>query len=422
MLDRRLIRDEPERVIEGVQSKNVDVDIDKVIARDRQLLENMRESEKLKHERNVKSEEVGKKKRVGENADELHAYLKELSRKIKDFETKDKEITAELDALLLTIPNLPHESVPVGKDETDNVVRRECGELKEKFFEIRPHWEIGEELGILDLEAGRKISGRGFIVFRRDGARLCRALINLMLDVHGKQGYEEVHVPYLVNRDSMVGTGQLPKMEEDMYHCAVDDLFLIPTAEVPVTNIERDNFFPSGDLPAKYTAYSPCFRREAGSHGADTRGLLRVHQFDKVEMVKIVYPDQSYDELETLTADACEIIELLELPYRVLELCSGDLSFAAAKCYDLEVYSPGVEKWLEVSSCSNFEDFQARRTNIKIKKAKGEKYRFVHTLNGSGLALPRIVAAILEHHQTPTGRVRLPKALVPYMSGQEFLG
>ncbi len=422
MLDRRLIRDAPERVIEGVKSKNVDVDIDKVIALDRRLLDNMRESEELKHERNVKSEEVGAKKRAGENADELHAYLKELSRKIKDFEAKDKEITAELEALLLTIPNLPHESVPVGMDETGNVVRREWGELKEEIFEVKPHWEIGEQLGILDLEAGRKISGRGFIVFRRDGARLCRALINLMLDVHGKQGYDEVLVPYLVNRDSMIGTGQLPKMKEDMYHCEIDDLFLVPTAEVPVTNIDRDNSFPVDDLPARYTAYSPCFRREAGSHGADTRGLLRVHQFDKVEMVKIVYPDSSYDELETLTRDACEIIELLGLPYRVLELCSGDLSFAAAKCYDLEVYAPGVAKWLEVSSCSNFEDFQARRTNIKIKKTKGEKHRFVHTLNGSGLALPRIVAAILEHHQTPTGRIRLPQALIPYMGGQEFLG
>jgi seryl-tRNA synthetase len=421
-LDRRLIRDEPQRVIEGVKSKNVDVDIDKVIALDRKLLENMQESEKLKHERNVKSEEVGKKKRAGENADELHAYLKDLSQKIKDYETKDREITAELEELLLTIPNLPHESVPVGTDETANVVRREWGEKKEKFFEVKPHWEIGEELGILDLEAGRKISGRGFIVFRRDGARLCRALINMMLDAHGKQGYEEVLVPYLVNRDSMVGTGQLPKMKEDMYHCEVDDLFLVPTAEVPVTNIDRESFFPVEELPAMYTAYSPCFRREAGSHGADTRGLLRVHQFDKVEMVKIVYPERSYDELEKLTKDACEIIELLDLPYRVLELCTGDLSFAAAKCYDLEVYAPGVDKWLEVSSCSNFEDFQARRTNIKIKKAKGEKYRFVHTLNGSGLALPRIVAAILEHHQTPTGRVKLPEALAPYMNGQEFLG
>jgi len=271
-------------------------------------------------------------------------------------------------------------------------------------------------------KAGRKVTGRGYIVLRGDGALLSRALVNFMLDLHREQGYEEVLVPYVVNRDSMIGTGQLPKMAEDMYHCEIDDLFLIPTAEVPVTNIERDSFTPAEALPLKYTAYSPCFRREAGSHGADTRGLLRVHQFDKVEMVKVVYPDRSYEELESLLDDACAVLEALELPYRVLELCTGDLSFAAAKCYDLEVWSPGVQKWLEVSSCSNFEDFQARRANIKIKKSKGERHRFVHTLNGSGLALARTIAAILEHHQTPTRRVRIPTKLVSYMQGKEYLG
>jgi len=422
VLDRRLIRDDPDRVVRGIKSKNAGVDIERVIALDRELLRNMKTGDELKHERNVKSEEVARKKRSGENADELHAYLKDLSHRIKDSEARDKELVAELDELLLTIPNIPHEGVPLGVDSTQNVVRRTWGDIKEPFFEIKPHWEIGEALGIIDFEAGRKVTGRGYIVFKRDGALLCRALTNMMLDVHAAQGYAEVLVPYMVNRESMVGTGQLPKLKEDMYHCEVDDLFLIPTAEVPVTNLERDNFIPVEDLPLKYTAYSPCFRREAGSHGADTRGLLRVHQFDKVEMVKIVHPDRSYEEIETLTGDARAILEALELPYRVVELCTGDLSFAAAKCYDLEVYAPGVAKWLEVSSCSNFEDFQARRMNIKIKKTAGEKSRFVHTLNGSGVALPRTVAAILEHHQTPTGRVRIPAKLVPYMHGKEFLG
>jgi seryl-tRNA synthetase len=422
VLDRRLIREDPERVVRGIKSKNAGVDIENVIALDQRLLRNTKESDELKHERNVKSEEVARKKRAGEDADDLHAYLKDLSQRIKDYEARERELSAELDELLLTIPNVPHESVPVGLDSTQNVVRASWGEVKEPFFEIKPHWEIGERLGILDLEAGRKVTGRGFIVFRGDGARVCRALVNMMLDIHAGQGYEEVLVPYMVNADSMVGTGQLPKLKDDMYHCEVDDLYLVPTAEVPVTNLERNRFIPAEELPLKYTAFSPCFRREAGSHGADTRGLLRVHQFDKVEMVKIVHPDRSYEELETLTRDARDVLEALELPHRVVELCSGDLSFAAAKCYDLEVYSPGVAKWLEVSSCSNFEDFQARRINMKIKKAPGEKSRFVHTLNGSGVALPRTVAAILEHHQTPTGRVRIPARLVPYMQGKEFLG
>ncbi|UCH84819.1 MAG: serine--tRNA ligase [Candidatus Latescibacterota bacterium] len=422
MLDRRLIRDDPDKVVKGIESKNVDTEIGTVIALDKELLAIQKQSEELKHERNVKSAEVAAKKRAGEDADELHMYLKNLSQRIKDIEAKSKEASARLDELLLTLPNLPHASVPIGKDESDNVVRRTWGEVTEPYFDVLPHWEIGEKLRVLDLEAGRRVTGRGYIVLRGDGALLSRALVNFMLDLHRDQGYEEVLVPYVVNRGSMVGTGQLPKMAEDMYHCEIDDLFLIPTAEVPVTNIERDSFTPADELPVKYTAYSPCFRREAGSHGADTRGLLRVHQFDKVEMVKVVYPDDSYDELESLLDDACVVLEALELPYRVLELCTGDLSFAAAKCYDLEVWSPGVEKWLEVSSCSNFEDFQARRANIKIKKAKGERHRFVHTLNGSGLALARTIAAILEHHQTPTGRVRIPAKLVPYMQGKEYLG
>jgi seryl-tRNA synthetase len=348
--------------------------------------------------------------------------MKETAARIKDIEARNREIDEELAKLLLMVPNLPHGSVPVGADASANTVVRAHGAARKPFDDVKPHWEIGEELGLLDLEAGRNVSGRGFVVFRGDGALLCRALINMMLDLHADQGYQEVLVPYLVHGDSMQGTGQLPKMAEDMYHCPADDLWLIPTAEVPVTNLHRGSTLAPEALPIKYTAFSPCFRREAGSHGADTRGLLRVHQFDKVEMVKFVHPDTSYDELETLVADAAVVLEALALPYRVVALSTGDLGFAAAKCYDLEVYAPGVDKWLEVSSCSNFEDFQARRADIRLKKTPGAIHRFVHTLNGSGLALPRVVAAILECFQTPTGRVRVPDRLRPYMRGREYLG
>lgn len=422
MLDRHLIRENPAKVKQALEAKNVDLDLGHIIAKDRELLESMQSSERLKHERNVKSEEIANKKRAGEDASALHAYMKDVSQQIKECEARERILADELDEFMLAIPNIPHESVPVGKTAEDNIEVRRWGEIPEPFDEIKPHWEIGEELGVLDLEGGRRVTGRGFIVFRNDGALLCRALVNLMLDMHVAQGYQEMLVPYLVNRDSMIGTGQLPKLAEDMYHCEVDDLFLIPTSEVPLTNLNRETGIASGDLPIKYTTFSPCFRREAGSHGADTRGLLRVHQFDKVEMVKFVHPSTSYDELESLVGDACAVLEALELPYRVLELCTGDLSFAAAKCYDLEVYAPAVKKWLEVSSCSNFEDFQARRAGIRLKKAPGEQFRFVHTLNGSGLALPRIVAALMEFHQTPTKRIRIPSKLVPYMNGKEFLG
>jgi seryl-tRNA synthetase len=421
MLDRKLFREDPERIRDGMKKKFVDVDVDRIVDLDREYLDNMQKGDDLKHQRNVASEEIGKRKRAGEDAAEMQAAMKETSAKIKEIEGRNREIDEELAALLLTIPNLPHGSVPVGEDETANEVVREHGKAEAAFDGVQPHWDMGEKLGVLDLDAGRRVSGRGFIVLRGDGARLNRALINLMLDIHQEQGYEELVVPYLVHTDSMTGTGQLPKMEVDMYR-ATDDMWLIPTAEVPVTNVHREQQITIDRLPIRYTAYSPCFRREAGAHGKDTRGLLRVHQFDKVEMVKFVHPDRSYDELESLVDDATAILEALELPYRVVSLASGDLSFAAAKCYDLEVYAPGVESWLEVSSCSNFEDFQARRAEIRIKKSKETKHRFVHTLNGSGLALPRVIAAILEVHQTPTGRVRIPERLRPYMGGQEYLG
>ena len=421
MIDRHLIREEPDRLRSGLARKRSTVDVERLIALDREALDNLQLSESLKQKRNAGSEDIGRRKAAGEDITALSAAMKETSARIKDLEARNKEIEETLDALLLTVPNLPHESVPDGADSSANVVVRSVGNARAPFDGVLPHWEIGEKLGILDVEAGARISGRGFIVFRGDGARLCRALINMMLDIHAEQGYEEVLVPYLVSRASMTGTGQLPKFEIDMYRCNEDDLFLIPTAEVPVTNLLRESVVERDVLPVKYTAYSPCFRREAGSYGADTRGLLRVHQFDKVEMVKFTHPDTSYAELETLVTDATAVLDALELPYRVLLLCAGDMSFAAAKCYDLETFAPGVDKWLEVSSCSNFDDFQARRAEIRLKKGD-DRYKFVHTLNGSGLALPRIVASILEVHQTPTGRVKIPARLRPYMRGQEFLG
>lgn len=421
MIDRRLIREDPDRLRSGLARKNSTVDIERLIQLDREHLSNLQVTEELRQKRNSASEDIARRKIAGEDITPLHAAMKETSTRIKELEARNKEIEETLDALLLTVPNLPHESVPDGADASANVIVRTVGNARASFEGVLPHWEMGEKLGILDVEAGARVSGRGFIVFRGDGARLCRALINFMLDVHGEQGYEEVLVPYLVSRASMTGTGQLPKFEVDMYHCSEDDLFLIPTAEVPVTNLLRESVVERDRLPIKYTAYSPCFRREAGSYGADTRGLLRVHQFDKVEMVKFVHPDTSYDELETLVTDATAVLDALELPYRVVALCAGDMSFAAAKCYDLETFAPGVDKWLEVSSCSNFEDFQARRAEIRMKKGD-DRHRFVHTLNGSGLALPRIVATILEVHQTPTGRVKIPARLRPYMRGQEYLG
>jgi seryl-tRNA synthetase len=422
VIDRRLIREEPERVRNALARRRAAVDVERLFVLDREYLSNLQSAEQQKHERNVASDEIARRKKAGDDVADLHAAMKDTSARIKSLEARNKEIEEALDALLLTVPNLPHESVPDGADASANVVVRSAGRATKPFDEVLPHWEIGEKLGILDLEAGRTVSGRGFIVFRGEGALLCRALVNLMLDLHVEQGYAEVSVPYLVHRASMTGTGQLPKYEEDMYRCDLDDLFLVPTAEVPVTNLHRESFLERGRLPIRYCAYSPCFRREAGSHGADTRGLLRVHQFDKVEMVKFVHPDASYDELEGLVTDATAVLDALELPYRVVALCAGDLGFAAAKCYDLEAYAPGVDKWLEVSSCSNFEDFQARRAGIRLKRAEGEKHKFVHTLNGSGLALPRVVASLLEYHQTPTGRVRIPARLRPFMRGKEYLG
>ncbi|MBN2070507.1 MAG: serine--tRNA ligase [Candidatus Krumholzibacteriota bacterium] len=421
MLDRKFIRKEPETVKKGLKAKGVEFDLEDYLDLDRKMREIIQETELLKHERNTVSLEISRLKKEKKDATEIMVRMKETAGRIREADSELKTISDRLDSLSLAIPNLPHESVPHGTSEKDNPVIKTWGDIPAYPQRPLPHWEIGEKLSILDMPAGVTLTGRGFVVLRGGGARLSRALVNFFLDIHQKQGYEELIIPYMANRDSMTGTGQLPKMEDDMYHCEKDDLFLIPTAEVPITNIYRDSVLERPILPKKCTAYSPCFRREAGSYGQDTRGLIRVHQFDKVEMVKFVRPEDSYEELESLLTDACEILELLEISYRVIELCTADLSFAAAKCYDIETFAPGIEKWLEVSSCSNFEDFQARRARIRTREEKGGKVEFVHTLNGSGMALPRIIATILELNQTPTGKVRIPKALVPYMGGMEYL-
>ena len=388
--------------------------IDRAVALDRNRRETIQAVEERKAARNAVTQQVGQRKRAGESADDLQKRSRDLGDEIARLDRELAETETELSTILLELPNVTLDEVPEGGEDRNEVVRT-WGKPREGAG-VQPHWEIGAKLGLVDFERGAKISGSGFIVFRRSGARLVRSLINLMLDVHATEhGYEETWVPVVVNRASMIGTGQLPKFEEDMYALRGDDMFLIPTAEVPLTNLYRDEIIPESELPKALTAYSPCFRREAGAAGKDTRGLLRVHEFDKVELVRFVTPETSGKQLELLTGHAEKILQLLELPYRVVRLASGDTGFASAHTYDLEVYAPGVGKWLEVSSCSNFTDFQARRANIRYKPADGGKPRFVHTLNGSALAFSRIIGSILEHHQQEDGSVRVPAALSKYL-------
>jgi len=420
MLDLRFIRENADLVKEAAINKNEKIDIDKLLDLDKKRRSIISENEKLKHEKNVYSEKIAQMKKAGENAEEEIKKMRELSQKISGLDQEGKNLNQEIERFLLAIPNLPHPSVPVGFDESCNVVIRSWGKTPEFDFEPRPHWELGEILGILDLSRASKVAGSGFLMLKGAGAKLERALINFMLDLHTKKhGYQEVWPPFLSNRPCMTGTGQLPKLEEDMYLLEKDDLFLIPTAEVPVTNLHREEVLGGDDLPLYYCSYTACFRREAGAYGKDTRGMIRVHQFDKVEMVKFVKPETSYQELENLTGDAEEVLQLLGLPYRVRTLCTGDLSFAASKCYDIEVWACGVNTYLEVSSCSNYEDFQARRMGIRYREKANSKPQFIHTLNGSGVALPRTVIALLENYQTKKGTVVIPEALRPYMDGIE---
>jgi seryl-tRNA synthetase len=389
--------------------------IDRAEALDRDRRSLIQRADERKAARNVASQEVARRKKAKESADELIAQTRALGDAISALELELTGVENELGEILMQLPNILLSDVPEGGEESNRVVRA-WGEPRPADG-VRPHWEIGEQLGILDLAAGAKISGSGFVVLKRGGARLVRALMSFMLDLHTREhGYEEAWVPYLVTRETMTGTGQLPKFEDDLYRTD-DDFFLIPTAEVPVTNLLRGEILDAGALPRALTAYTPCFRREAGAAGKDTRGLIRLHQFDKVELVRFTTPESSAQELEKLTGHAERVLQLLGLPYRVVLLAAGDTSFASAKTYDLELWAPGVGKWLEVSSCSNFGDFQARRANIRYRPAPGEKPRFVHTLNGSALAFPRTIIAILEHYQRPDGTVTIPDALRPYYGG-----
>jgi len=421
MLDLRFIRDNAEAVKEAAKNKGERADIDRLLTVDQERRELLQKVEAIRAERNLASRTVNELKKKDEDVTDIIERVRAMSRESKELEARLAELEAELNGLLLTVPNIPAPDVPVGTDEQANVEVHRWGEKPEFEFEPKPHWDLGDDLGILDFERAAKVTGSNFALYKGAGARLVRALLNFMLDLHtDEHGYTEVFPPFLVNREAMVGTGQLPKLEEDMYHLDTDDYFLIPTAEVPVTNLYREEILAHGDLPIYHTAYTACFRREAGSYGRDTRALLRVHQFDKVEMVKFVHPETSYDELEKLLADAEEVMQRLGLQYRVGVLCTGELSFAGAKCYDIEAYAPGVDRWLEVSSCSNFEDFQARRANIRFRDEDG-RVKFVHTLNGSGVALARTIACILETYQQEDGSVRLPACLVPYMGGMDTI-
>ena len=422
MLDIKFIRDNPDIVRAAIKNRNLKLDIDQLLELDKQWRKINAEVEELKCQRNLASDEIAKLVQKKVDIKAKRTTLKALSQKIKDKDEKVEELWQKIASLLLEIPNIPHETVPVGKDSTANKQVKTWGKPTKLDFTPKTHIELGEYLDIIDLPRATKITGSNFVLFKGKGALLERALISFMLGLHTKKHqYLEISPPLLVNRDSMIGTGQLPKLEEDMYRLKDDDLFLIPTAEVPVTNLHRDETLAEDVLPIYYTAYTPCFRREAGSYGKDTKGLTRVHQFDKVEMVKFVKPQDSYPELESLLANAEEVLQLLGLPYRVMCLSTGDLSFAASKCYDIEAWACGLERWLEVSSCSNFEDFQARRAQIKFRDSNRKKIGFVHTLNGSGVALARTVIAILENYQQKDGSVLIPEILRPHMEGAEVI-
>ncbi len=424
MLDIRIIREKPEWVKERLKTRGEEYPIDEILSLDKKRRELIQKVENLRHVRKEESEKIGRLKREGKEAEAkaLSEKVKALGEELKALEDELRKIEEEFEFKLSLIPNIPHESVPVGKDDTENVVVKRWGDLPEFNFEPKPHWEIGEALGILDFERASKITGSRFVVYWNEGALLERALINFMLDLHVKKhGYKEVLPPFIVNDRALFGTAQLPKFKEDLFKLEDWDYYLVPTAEVPVTNLHQNEILPEEVLPLYYTAYTPCFRSEAGSYGRDVRGIIRQHQFNKVELVKFTTPETSYEELESLLLDAEEVLQLLGLPYRVVVLCTGDLGFAAAKTYDIEVWAPGQGRFVEISSCSNFEDYQARRANIRYRPKGGGKPRFVHTLNGSGLAVGRTVMAILENYQQEDGSVVIPDALRPYMNGLEVI-
>ncbi len=417
MLDIKLVRTQPELVKQAMRNRNKDMDalIDQVIALDAERREITAAVEALKAEQNQASKEIPRIKKEGGDVSVILAKMKELSEKVKEDDQRLAKIEEEQRQILLSIPNIPNPSVPVGKDDSENIEIRRFGEPTTFDFEPKAHWDIGAGLNILNPDVAAKVTGARFHFYRGLGARLERSVINFFLNTHTENGYTEVFPPFMVNRASMTGTGQLPKFEEDAFHLENEDYFLIPTAEVPVTNMHRDEILDGTKLPLKYCAYSACFRAEAGSAGRDTRGLIRQHQFNKVELVKFADPETSYDELEKLTNDAAKLLELLGLPHRVVALSSGDLGFSSAKTYDIEVWMPSYNRFVEISSCSNFEDYQARRASIRFKRDQKDKAQLVHTLNGSGLAVGRTVAAILENYQNADGTVRVPDVLQPYM-------
>lgn len=416
MLDMKFVRENPELVMDAMRKRNANVNLDEFLELEKKRRELTLQVEALKSQRNAASQEIGKMKKAGENADAQMAEVRALGDKIAEDDKELKDIEARLKEILMTIPNMPAADTPVGSSDADNPVVRTWREPAKFAFEPQAHWDIGEKLNILDVERAGKVSGARFTFYRGLGSRLERSVINFFLDIHtGENDYTEFFPPFIVNKDSMQGTGQLPKFAEDMFKLEGLDYYLIPTAEVPITNLHRDEILSGDDLPLYYTAYSACFRAEAGSAGRDTRGLIRQHQFNKVELVKFTKPEDSWDELEKLTANAEKVLQLLELPYRVVRLCTGDIGFSSAATYDLEVWLPAANCYREISSCSNFLDFQARRANIRFRRDTKSKPEFVHTLNGSGVAVGRTVAAILENYQQADGSVIVPKVLRPYM-------
>ncbi|MGI5880004.1 MAG: serine--tRNA ligase [Syntrophomonadaceae bacterium] len=422
MLDARLIRANPSEVEKQLQKRNIKGALDKYLSLDEQRRKFLLRVEELKNFRNTSSQEVGKIKKQGGDAADLMEKVRQVGQEIKELDDELKTVEAEMEQILLNIPNLPHQSVPVGPDETANQEISRWGSPHKFDFEPQAHWDIGPNLDILDFERAAKLSGARFTVYKGAGARLERAIINFYLDMHTMQhGYREILPPFMVTGDCMIGTGQLPKFADDMFKVAGREMFLIPTAEVPLTNLYREEVLEAAQLPIYVTAYTPCFRAEAGSHGRDTRGVIRQHQFNKVELVKIVSPENSYEELEKLTADAEKVLQLLKLPYRKVLLSTGDMGFSSAKTYDLEVWMPSYNEYKEISSCSNCEDFQARRANIRYRPADGGKLQYVHTLNGSGVAIGRTVAAILENYQQEDGSVIIPEVLRPYMGGIDVI-
>lgn len=420
MIDIKLLRETPDIVRDSLSKRFIQLDIDTIIDLDKQRREKIQIADELKKRKNDASKAIGRLKREGKDPGDLMEDMKDVSNRIKAIDTKVVDLATNIAELLAVIPNIPHKTVPIGIKEENYRLVREGGAKPDFTFEPVPSFELARRLGLIDFEAAARMSGTGFVIFRGAGARLARALINFMLDLHTREhGYTEVSPPLMVNRKSMTGTGQLPKLENDMYRCEQDDLFFIPTAEVPLVNIHREEILDGNLLPISYVASSPCFRREAGSYGKETRGIIRIHQFDKVELVKFTLPGKSYDELERMLSDAEKVIRLLGIPYRIMELPAGEISFASAKTYDIEVWSPARATYLEVSSVSNCGDFQARRAEIRYKK-DGEK-GFVHTLNASGVALPRTIIALLENFQNQDGIVSIPEVLVPYMDGLELL-